>query len=197
MHGRDHYPGGADPIRAIYYDYLNGEGEGPSHINLPGFLDVTTDSYTLFLNSGAGGILLQDVGTGGVSLLSSSFIGIENSGNGGTSISDLGSGGLHLFSSNSADMIGSTGASLVATTGQLNIFSTDSPIVAYASGGATNSAMIQMRIDSTRYFIVCDNVLPTTFFAVRATGTFMFNLPTSNPGVTGQLWNSAGTVKIV
>lgn len=157
MHGRDHYPGGADPIRAIYYDYYNGQGDPPLNINLPGFLDVTTDSYTTFVNNGDDGISMFDNGTGGINLAANEQIGITNTGGSsfgilihqiggsvGTEITDDSSDGLYLNSSNVMQLLAFGVMTIQDTDGGMRIISTYSPNDFNAQLGSIHSFAIQI-----------------------------------------------------
>lgn len=187
-------------VNAILYDTFNDGG----------FLDVVTSSYTQFTSSDgfvvqalAGGVNLSALNTGPIIVEQFGVDGIQiqNLGDGGTLIEDDGAGIIQIFSNNRVELDGGEidlsagGLIFLNSFGGSIVLHTDAhPIFLYAQGGTT-TAMIQMRLDSGNYFTIGDNV-PNVFFRVQETGTFIFNLPTSNPGVTGQLWNSAGTVKI-
>lgn len=72
----------------------------------------------------------------------------------------------------------------------------DNPITLEATGGTT-SATVNVRVADGDYFSVFKPDLSKEWLRVGSGGIFMFHLPTVNPGVAGQLWNSGGFVKVV
>lgn len=236
-HGRDHRPGGQDPIGggAIAYDLENVGGwleitttshGGDANIGIflndteatgGGIIIATAGNPGISLNSTNGAISLNDYGTHGI-LLGENGAGsitiVDNAGGGGISIQELSDAGLNIENQGTATLAitQSGGNDPLALVSNAGISSTDTSgdgiQIQEMSDGGIQIYDTNLGRGNTGGINIQTNTLlqltgeDVTIEVAPAIGMFtngnltINNLPTTNPGGTGRVWNNSGTLQI-
>lgn len=173
IHARDHEHGGADPT-LIHYEDVGDAGTGggggiqfDTDPQVGGYLRITTDGSPATLGSNAIYIDNSDPDNGmRIKNDSNSTFVVENDGDGEMSIYDN-HAGLNIFSGLGIVVQGDGANGVVITT-------TGSGDLQITATGGTN--------------VVID--------AEGSANIVLLSLPTSDPSVSGAIWNDSGTLKI-